>query len=175
MLVLHFGGSSLMSPIRWTLADLVPSVSRNHMPLVKLLRMIPMSGFVAVSCGCSLAAHPWPPDWRIWLAIFLISHIASSPLCRHVDSVTHPFRWIVRFVVRAALLPPWYLTSLIVLVASSRTSSSSCSSPLVDSPSPCHPSSRQVHHLCRAFRLRIVAWVGWEPPRFWTRRKKNTK
>ena len=28
---------------------------------------------------------------------------------------------------------------------------------------------------CRAFRLRIVAWVGWEPPRFLTRRKKNTK
>ena len=27
---------------------------------------------------------------------------------------------------------------------------------------------------CRAFRLRIVARVGWEPWRSWTRRKKNT-
>ena len=27
---------------------------------------------------------------------------------------------------------------------------------------------------CRAFRLRIVARVGWKSPRLWTRRKKNT-
>ena len=26
----------------------------------------------------------------------------------------------------------------------------------------------------RAFRLQIVSWVGWEPLRLWTRRKKNT-
>ena len=44
---------------------------------------------------------------------------------------------------------------------------------------PLHVKTRTeaVKHIfrCRAFRLQAVAWVGWEPLGFWTRREKNIR